>query len=275
MNVILIISDTFRRDNLSCYGYHEVHTPHIDRFAEKAFVFNRAYCASFPTVPNRNDVLTGRYTFTYKPWEPLSADEVTMTDVLNKAGIVTGLVADTPNAFSPGYNYQRGFLSWETIRGQEFDRWRSAPREVELPCKPEKLREPYVIVEQYLRNVAERKMEADYFAPKTMDTAADWLERNYKHPFFLYAETFDPHEPWDPPQYYVDLYESGYEGEEVIYPRYDKCNYMTESELRHCRALYNGEVTMVDRAVGRLLERVESLGLMSNTMVIFASDHGF
>lgn len=118
-------------------------------------------------------------------------------------------------------------------------------------------------------------MEADYFAPKTMDTAADWLERNYRHPFFLYVDTFDPHEPWDPPQYYLDLYESCYEGEEVIYPRYDKCDYMTESELRHCKTLYNGEVTMVDRAVGRLLERAESLGLMSNTMVIFTTDHGF
>lgn len=91
MNVILIICDTFRRDNLGCYGYDEVHTPHLDRFAEKAFVFDRAYCASFPTVPNRNDVLTGRYTFTYKPWEPLSGDEITLTDVLNTGGIVTGL----------------------------------------------------------------------------------------------------------------------------------------------------------------------------------------
>jgi len=275
VNVILIISDTFRRDNLSCYGYGEVHTPHLDRFAEKSFVFDRAYCTSFPTVPNRNDILTGRYTFTYKHWAPIDADEVTLTDVLNKAGIVTALVVDTPHPFTPGYNYQRGFQSWEVIRGQEHDQWKTSPREVKLPCDPEKLRNPYGTVVQYLRNVADRKSEADYFAPKTMTTACEWLERNYKHPFFLYVDTFDPHEPWDPPQYYVDLYDPGYEGEEVIYPRYDKCEYLTESELRHCKALYNGESTMVDRAVGQLLERIESLGLMSSTMVIFTTDHGF
>jgi len=275
MNVILVISDTFRKDNLSCYGYKEVHTPHLDRFAEKAFIFDKAYCASFPTVPNRNDVLTGRYTFTYKPWAPIGADEVTLTDVLNKAGVVTGLVVDTPHPFTPGFNYQRGFQSWEVIRGQENDRWRSSPREMELPCRPEKLRNPYGTVFQYLRNVADRKMEADYFAPKTMKTACDWLERNYKDPFFLYIDTFDPHEPWDPPQYYVDLYDPDYEGEEVIYPLYDRCDFLTETELRHCKALYNGEATMVDRSVGQILERVESLGLMSNTMIIFTTDHGF
>lgn len=275
MNVILIISDTFRRDNLSCYSHTEVYTPHLNEFAKRAFIFDRAYCTSFPTVPNRNDVLTGRYTFTYKPWAPIDHDEVTLTDVLNRAGIVTGLVVDTPHPFTPGFNYQKGFQSWEVIRGQEHDHWRSSPREVKLPCDPEKLRNPYGTVVQYLRNVADRKMEADYFAPKTMATASDWLERNYKDPFFLYVDTFDPHEPWDPPQYYVDLYDPDYDGEEVIYPSYDRCDFLTETELRHCKALYNGEATMVDRAVGDLLERAESLGLMSNTMIIFTTDHGF
>jgi len=89
------------------------------------------------------------------------------------------------------------------------------------------------------------------------------------------VDTFDPHEPWDPPQYYVDLYDPEYEGEEVTYPLYDKCDFLTESELNHCRALYAGEATLVDRWVGKLLERAESLGLMSNTMIIFTTDHGF
>jgi len=275
MNVILIISDTFRRDNLGCYGGDKVHTPHIDKFAEKSFIFDSAYCMSFPTVPNRNDILTGRCTFTYKPWAPIDRNEVTLPAVLNKAGAVTSLVVDTPHPFTPGFNYQRDFQAWEVIRGQENDRWKTSLREVTFPCAPEKLRNPHGTVVQYLRNVANRKMEADYFVARTMQTASDWLEENYKHPFFLYIDTFDPHEPWDPPKYYVDLYDAGYEGEEVIYPRYDKCDYLTESELKHCKALYDGEVTLVDRWVGLLLDRVKSLGLLKNTMVIFTTDHGF
>jgi len=275
MNVILIISDTFRRDNLTCYGGKEVHTPHIDRFSEKCFVFDRAYCASFPTVPNRNDVLTGRYTFTYKEWSPIGNDEITLPSVLNEAGIVTQLIVDTPHPFKPLYNYQKDFQGWELIRGQEHDEWKTSPRDVKLPCSPEKLRNPETTVKQYLRNVSGRKKEADFFVAQTMQTASDWLEENHKHPFFLYVDTFDPHEPWDPPEYYVNLYDPGYKGEEIIYPRYDKCDFLTEEELNHCRALYRGEVTLVDRWVGNLLERVESLGLTSDTMIIFTTDHGF
>jgi len=275
MNVILIISDTFRRDNLTCYGGERVHTPNLDRFAETAFIFDRAYCMSFPTVPNRNDVLTGRYTFTYKPWAPIDAGEITLPRCCGEAGIVTQLIVDTTHPFTPGFNYQRDFAGWEVLRGQENDRWKTSPREVTLPCAPQKLRSPEGTMVQYMRNIADRKMEEDYFVARTMAAASDWLERNYEHPFFLYVDTFDPHEPWDPPKYYVDLYDPEYDGEEVIYPLYDKCAFLTAAELNHCRALYAGEATLVDRWIGKLLERVESLRLMSNTMIIFTTDHGF
>jgi arylsulfatase A-like enzyme len=276
-NVILIISDTLRRDTLSCYGGDWVHTPHLDRFAQRTVVFDNAYLSSFPTVLLRNDILTGRYTFTYKPWAPLGSDEITLQETLGDAGILTSLVVDTPHPFAPGYNYQRGFNAWQLIRGQEHDPFRTAPREVKFPCAPSKLRLGEETVGQYLRNVARRTREEDYFVARTMTRAAEWLEENRDgRRFFLYVDTFDPHEPWDPPRYYVERYDPDYEGEEVIYPRYDLWReFLSESELRHCRALYAGEATLVDRWVGFLLDRIETLGLLENTAVIFVSDHGF
>jgi arylsulfatase A-like enzyme len=93
-----------------------------------------------------------------------------------------------------------------------------------------------------------------------------WLEENVEcQPFFLYVDTFDPHEPWDPPQWYVDLYDPGYQGEEVIYPQYAPCDFLSEAEVKHCRALYAGEVTMVDAWVGKLLNRLDDLGLREDT----------
>jgi len=276
VNVVLIISDTLRRDHLGCYGNGWIRTPHLDGFAQRAAVFDRAYCASFPTVPNRNDILTGRYTFTYQGWVPLSRDDFTLAEVAGVAGVLTSLIADTPHPFAPGFNYQRGFQAWELIRGQEHDPWKSHPREVHFPCAPEKLRNPHHTVVQYLRNVAERQSEEDHFVAQTMRAAARWLEENRLYqPFLLYVDTFDPHEPWDPPPHYVDLYDPGYEGEEVIYPRYDTIDFLSEAELRHCRALYAGEVSLVDTWVGYLLERLEALGLMDSTAVILTSDHGF
>lgn len=105
--------------------------------------------------------------------------------------------------------------------------------------------------------------------------ASRWLEENYRRKFFLYVDFFDPHEPWDPPRQYIDMYDPAYEGEEVIYPAYGPCEYLTRDELSHIRAMYAGEATLVDRWIGFLLEKINSLGLFENTTVIFTSDHGF
>jgi arylsulfatase A-like enzyme len=276
MNVIVVISDTFRRDHLGCYGSEWIQTPNLDRFAGESVVFDRAYAASFPTVPNRRDVLTGRFTFTYSDWAPLPPDETVLPEVLRQAGYVTMMILDTPHIVAHGFNFQRGFDGWHWIRGQENDTWRTSPRDPELPCAPAKLRLPETTVKQYLRNVAKRRSEADYFVAQTMASAARWLDENAgAQPFFLYVDTFDPHEPWDPPQRYVDLYDPGYEGEEVIYPQYAPCDFLTGSELKHVRALYAGEVTLVDAWFGKLLDRVDERGLRDDTMVVFTTDHGF
>jgi len=276
-NVILIITDTMRRDALTPYGSDWIRTPQLDRFSRQAVLFENAFLSSFPTVPCRNDILTGRHTFTYKDWSPLDPDAITLPETLGKAGILTSLIADTPHPFTPGYNYQRDFDVWQVNRGQEGDDYRSAPRTVKLPCNPSKLREGEKTVTKYLRNVSQRGREEDYFVAQTMIKGAEWLEENNDgRRFFLYLDTFDPHEPWDPPRYYVEQFDCGYSGEEVIYPRYDSWReFLSESELKHCRALYAGEVTMVDRWLGFLLDRIATLDLLKNTAVIHIGDHGF
>jgi len=275
MNVIVIVSDTFRRDHLGCYGNRWISTPNLDKFARESVIFDQAYAASFPTVPNRMDLMTGRFSFAHYEWQPLPKDEVVLSEVLGKAGYATMLIADTPHILEDGYNFDRGFTGWKWIRGQEAERYMTDPIDVELPCAPHKLRNPEG-VKKYLRNVSLRQSESDYFVARTMIEAAKWLERNYKQErFFLYVDTFDPHEPWDPPQWYVDRYDAGYEGEEIIYPVYGPADYLSREELRHIRALYAGEVTLVDRWIGMLLRKIEDLGLFDNTAVIFTTDHGF
>ncbi len=275
MNVILIVSDTFRKDHLGCYGNKWISTPNLDKLAGESVIFDQAYTASFPTVPNRMDLMTGCFTFVQYEWQPLPKNQVVLSDVLGKAGYVSMLIADTPHTLEDGYNFDRGFSGWKWIRGQEHERYMTSPIEVKLPCAPHKLRNPEG-VKKYLRNVSLRQSESDYFVAQTMTEAAKWLERNYRQEkFFLYVDTFDPHEPWDPPRWYVDRYDPDYRGEEIIYPVYGPANYLTKRELKHMRALYAGEVTLVDRWIGMLLRKIEDLGLFNNTAVIFTTDHGF
>jgi arylsulfatase A-like enzyme len=276
-NVILIVSDTMRRDALACFGGRWIQTPHLTEFANRAVRCTNAFLCSFPTVPTRHDLLTGQYTFTFKPWSPLDKETITLQDVLRPAGVYTALVVDTPHPFTPTYNYQRNFDFVRINHGQEGEPYRTDPIAVKMPCDPGKLRNGTKVVTQYLRNVADRKVEEDYFCARTLHGAADWLEKNHRRqPFFLYVDTFDPHEPWDPPKHYVDKYDRDYHGDEVIYPRYDRWkDFLTEAELKHCRALYAGEASMVDHWAGHLLHSVEKLGLLDNTLVLFLADHGF
>ncbi|MCL5283667.1 MAG: sulfatase-like hydrolase/transferase [Armatimonadetes bacterium] len=277
MNFIVIVSDTLRRGFLGCYGGTEADTRHIDAFASRSLVFDRAYSASFPTVPHRRDVMTGRYTFTYTPWAPLTQQEPVLSNMLRKAGYTSMMIADNPHILENGYHFDRGFDAFEWVRGQESDRWKLSPKSLSYPCDPSKLRQPHSLTASHHRLSTQWRYEEDRFVARTMSTACCWLEDNRElDRFFLYVDAFDPHEPWDPPQWLVDKFDPNYHGDVVDYPRYEYVDeFLTPEELKHCRALYTAEVTLVDRWVGRLLEKIEDLGLLENTLVLLTSDHGF
>jgi len=274
MNVIVIYSDTLRPDHIGANGNDAVKTPNLDRLASESVVFERAYTANFPTVPNRFDLLTGRFSFTHFEWGPLPGEAVSLGEVLAENGCVTQLIHDTPWISAHGYNFSRGFSGWKWIRGQETDRYSTAPRDPELPFPPEKLRMGGDSLAQYLRNVSRRRREEDYFPAMTMREAARWLEENRDSgDFLLWVDTFDPHEPWDPPGHYL----AGYGGpaeSKCYYPRYDFCEAYGDEEVQDMRRHYAGEVTLVDTWVGYLLRRLEELRLAEDTAVIFTSDHG-
>ena len=276
MNVILIVADTFRYDYIGANGNPWIKTPSLDRLASESAVFDRAYTASFPTIPNRTDLMTGRYGEPLHPWAPLSWDALTLPEILAGHGYVTMLIHDTPHLVNYGFGFDRPFHGWEFIRGNEVDRWRTGPaRSIKLPTSPGKWRFPETFYAQYLRNVAGRQHERDYFAPRVMRAAMNWLEENRDHDrFFLWIDSFDPHEPWDPPRHYVEMYDPEYDGPEVTYPRHGPDDFLTPEERKHCKALYAAEVTMVDRWVGLLLDHLAAIGLADDTLVIFTADHG-
>ena len=253
MNIIVVVSDTFRRDHLPCYDATDVITPNLDRFAQIALIFEDCYAASFPTVPARADLMTGRYTFTYLPWAPLPQEEVTLADMISAVGYNTAAIADTPFLARRGYGQERGFKEFIYVRGQ-------------LHGTEKEYR-------QQQRQVSEIE---GYCAPKTFTEAADWLERHHKRPFFLYIDTWDPHEPWDPPAYYVKPYLPDYNGEVIAPTYYDyAADGVSERDLEIARACYKGEIAMVDHWFGYLMERVRVLNLLDDTAIFFLSDHGF
>jgi arylsulfatase A-like enzyme len=271
LNFLVIVCDTLRRDHLGCYG-GRVGTPHMDALAAESVVFDEAYSGSFPTLPCRAEMFTGRIIFPYLDWGPLPKEEVLLSEVMGRAGYRSALVTDNLPLCRDGYGYERGFDERVRVRGQWYDRHRPVEGDRPWPAPAEKIGE-HGRVQQYLHNVAERRAEEDYFAPQTVEAACRWLEEHgRKGPFLLWADIFDPHEPWDPPAKYLDQDAESLSW--IVYPRFGEADRYTPQELESIRALYRGEVRMVDVWVGRLLARLDELGLRDDTCVILLSDHG-
>ncbi|MBM3131965.1 MAG: sulfatase, partial [Chloroflexi bacterium] len=262
----------------------------------RVFPFTRQFFSS------KDESLVAGATFLGRPnalmpgWEPIPWDLATLPEMLrgqasgyltlhDSGACRTALISDTAPYFaSPAMNYHRGFEHYDFIRGHESDAFgvkALAKRlDVDRWLPPHhRNTEMRDIVEKYLANTwAKWKGEEDHFAPRTFRAAIQWLEdsREAEGPFFLLVDTWDPHEPFDPPEEYVDLYDPGYDGVEVIMPGYGPWPHklMSENEIKHTRALYAGKVTMVDRWFGRFMDKVRELGLLQNTLIIVTSDHG-
>jgi arylsulfatase A-like enzyme len=287
MNVIVVMSDTFRRDHIAACGDRPpwvrpghlddpfIHTPNLDRLAREAAVFDRFYVGSYPTVPCRTDLFTGRFTFPFRPWQPLEPEDVILSECLVEAGRTPAIIFDPPQLVSDHYNFTRGFASWQFVRGQHWDRFNVDPIPTVLPAAVHKLKNAYAM-HLYLRNTASRRTEADWMCMRTMATALEWLERNRsRNDFLLWIDMWDPHEPFDAPPHDLARYvDPAYGGEWILYPRYGRADYMDDSERNHVRALYAGQVTLVDRALGMLLDRLHALRLSERTLLVFLTDHG-
>jgi len=273
MNVILIISDTVRHDYCGCYGNTWVQTPNIDALARESAIMKNFFSASFPTGPMRKDVYSGRFTFSYTNWQvPRIEGEIVLPEVIKTKNYKTAFIGDTGNSrqFKVEYDYEQ-IISGRAAKIDEM------PAEVELPADPRKLRIPIHRIQNIVRNAMAWDGDEDRRAARTMRAAYRWLEEQYddKTPFFLFVDTFDPHEPWDPPRYYIDLYDPDYEGDELMEPAYEPADYAAQSEIEHMRCMYAAKLTMVDKWIGYLLDGVKRMGLADDTAIIFTSDHGF
>jgi len=280
MNLIIIIADTWRADYLGCYGNDWIQTPNLDQLAAEGTVFTNCYADGLPTIPARRVYFTGKSILPMENgWRPLYPHDVTISEVLQKNGFTTGFIADTYHYFKPNYNFHRGFDTWEWIRGQENDQRHSGPKGEFDPKKhmPEHLwNENYDrLMRQYLMNTQDWQTEEDYFCAKSFRAGMRWLERNIDgKPFMLWIDTFDPHEPWDAPKRFQEMYYDNYPCERFLFGYGVRGQDVQEDDVPAIKGLYAAEVTFVDRWIGRFLEKVQDLGLMDDTIIAFSTDHG-
>jgi arylsulfatase A-like enzyme len=282
LNLIVIVADTWRTDHIGCYGGSRAQTPNLDAFASQGIVYERNYADGLATIPARRVYHTGKSILPSGGWIPVPAEQPTLAQILKRADYWCGLIADVYHYFKPNMNLHVDFDTWEWIRGQESDPWRGGPPNDFDPKEhmPIELWNPIYDrrIRQYLRNMGSIPTEEDYFCSRTARAAMKWLDKNHLNsPFLLWVEIFDPHEPWDPPPRFARMYREDHGCKRPIFGYgVQQGGYRPDFDphLDWIRALYAGEVTFTDHWIGRLIEHIEELKLLDDTIIFFTSDHG-
>ncbi len=301
MNAIVILCDTLRRDHVGAYTGGRplnecwsaeappwaVPTPNMDRLAARGTTFDNCWTGSTPCMPARRDIYTGRYEFLERGWGPLEEDDLDLPRqvsgppnqsvqwTVENGYRVSYLLTDHFHLWEQGAgNYHMGYTGFDFVRGCEADAYRTDPVAFDCP-EGDRLSKN----ERHWRNVHFiRQREEDYFCAQVFRRAIDWLEGNRGHrDFYLHLDIFDPHEPWDPPEEILKLFDPrGYDvpGVSAAAPYIPWRERLSEEQFNAYRARYAAKVVFLDRWLGRFLDALDRLDLWRDTVVIFTTDHG-
>lgn len=277
MKTIMLMFDSLSKRMLPQYGNQYVYAPHFKSLSERMCVFDNFYAGSLPCMPARRELHTGRYNFLHRSWGPIEVFDDSMPEILKKNGIYSHLVSDHLHYWGDGgATYHTRYSSWECVRGQVADTW--VP-EVKLPDVPEHIPTMREFTHKewwrnYWKNRKKIMDEKIYPQDMTFDGGMKFLNENYSQDnWFLQIETFDPHEPFDVEDEYLNKYE-----EEYNRPFFNSPPYGTVQEddeiIEHAQALYKALISKCDSNLGKVLDFMDEHDMWKDTMLIINTDHG-
>lgn len=259
-NIVYLFPDQHRNFSWPGGGDPQVRTPNLDLLARQGATFTNCI-SNYPLCsPYRANMLTGRYGQANGitgnlggKSKPLAATEVTIGDVLKKEGYATGYVGKWH--LYPGAGDGRLVPAGPDRHG--FDYWRVCYN----------YRKRYDT--RYFDDAGKEVVIRDYAPKGQMDLALDFIEKNAAQPFCVIVSYHPPHSPYtEAPKRFADLYSP----ESVkLRPNVPK---EVERKWREAYAGYFASVSALDDETGRLMRKLDQLGIAENTIVCYTSDHG-
>lgn len=312
-NILLISADQMRWDCLGAIGNPVIKTPNLDRLARRGVLFRNGFTPDPICVPARASIMTGNYpqvcTGTKKNGGKIKEDQPLLTELLKSVGYYTyalGKLHFTP--YSPpgeprlvhGFQHVKltesgrilalfdqknelggleDYIDYlEDVGWGGYSRAHGIGNNDVRPCRSPLPPEHYV---------------DHWIADCTIEALNEHCEKRADQPFFMWMSSPKPHSPYDPPKGYDDLYDPreipspyGWKDNDVEQALQEKDPSIDETRFSHgidsispeawqvARAHYYGCITFLDAQIGRVLEHVENLGLLDNTLILFTADHG-
>lgn len=268
INIVLIMTDDMGWMDLACQGNDKLNTPNIDKLAKQGVRFTDAYSASPVCSPTRAAMMTGlaparlnitqhgadgpRFWPKDRKVQPpeiehiLPLERATLAERLKEAGYATGF-------------FGKWHLSGSAVKKDDPTTGGSAyyPDRQGFDVNfggcgkggPPTYFDPYRIP------TLEPRKKGEYLSDRLADETITWMRDNKDKPMFVNLWTYNPHYPFEAPADLIPKYE-GKEGPGLVNP------------------IYGAQLEATDRAVGRVLDEIEKLGIADNTLLIFTSDNG-
>ena len=235
-NIVWIWADNLAYQDLACYGNEVVETPNIDRLSDQGVRLTQYYIAHTVCSPSRAGFLTGR--------QP------------HRVGIVDVLRPDGPTGLPDDEITMAEALKDRGYKTAAYGKWHLGDRKEYLPTQhgfDTYLGLPYsmdmfptvLIRDDEVVETLEGDKVQD-ITERLVDGALTFIEENREEPFFIYFNHTIPHPPIN----------------------------LKPEDHREGRSLYQSAIEVMDQETGRLIDRIEGLGLRENTFIVFSSDNG-
>lgn len=250
-HLLLVTLDTLRADRLGAYGYPRPTSPHLDRFAASAFVFEDATCSMPTTLPSHLSIVTGLRPAQHGVFRNGVVPSRNLESIFDLLAAQRG--AATAAVVAAGVLDER-YLSGLGLA------------EVRFPARRRQFQVPARVV---------------------TTTALEWLERHLERPpserspFALWVHYYDPHEPYTPPARFRERFARDDDpslpnamSTEALVALNRSPEPPTEGVRRRVSDLYDAEVALLDHHLGRLFAGLERLGVADDTVVAVVGDHG-
>ena len=285
-NILLLFADQQRHDTINAAGYEYMKTPNLDRLANSGCVFQNAYSPNPVCMPARHYMMTGQSAklhgyYTNKA-EPIKDEGIpTIPQVLSDNGYNTAAIGKM-HFYPPRrhHGFDEMHLMEEIPHRRQADAYLQYLDENGLG----KVRNihgvrPAIYVTPQKSLIPEQHHGVNWVADKSID----WLEKNGDEPFFLMCGWIKPHPPWNIPPEWEGLYKDADLPEPLPCSREfpfssDNSNWFGDNDSaetkRKIREAYYTSISMVDAAVGRVLDCLEAKGILDDTLIIYTADHG-
>ncbi len=273
-NVIYILADDLGYGDLSSFGQEKFETPHIDKLAARGMVFTQHYSGNTVCAPSRSCLMTGLHTGhtpvrgNYEIYPegqyPFPNDVPTLPKILKKADYVTGAFGK----WGLGYPGSEGdpMNHFDVFYGFNCQRLGHHYYPYHLWDNDQK-----VMLEG---NAGKQKNQ---YAPELIHKRVlQFIEDNKDNSFFCYVPSIIPHAELIAPEEYMVQFrgklepETPYEGMDDG-PKYRLGGYESQQEPH---AAFAAMIKLLDDQVGEIVAKVEGLGLMDDTLIIFTTDNG-